>query len=123
MSLSFRCRGPTGQSTLTGIEASTSVSDFCTLVASKTGVPPEQQEMLAGFPPKPLELPADRASVPVSSLPLVSGDTIVVRELPGPPPPAPAVAPAMAAASSESPSNGPYKQQQQQQQLYDRATR
>eukprot|EP00967_Tisochrysis_lutea_P000472 scaffold576_cov39-Tisochrysis_lutea.AAC.3 len=44
------------------------------------------------------QLPADRASVPVSSLPLVSGDTIVVRELPGPPPPAPAVAPAMVTA-------------------------
>eukprot|EP00983_Pelagomonas_calceolata_P007375 240563-Pelagomonas_calceolata.AAC.1 len=44
-----------------------------------------------------MQLPADRASVPVSSLPLVSGDTIVVRELPGPPPPAPAVAPAMIA--------------------------
>ncbi|KAF5837731.1 hypothetical protein DUNSADRAFT_3986 [Dunaliella salina] len=118
MSLSLRCRGPTRQSTLTGIEASTSVSDFCVLVATKTGVPPEQQEILAGFPPKPLELPQDRASVPVSSLPLASGDTIVVRELPGPPPqpPVPAVVPPMAAVPPDFPSNGPHHQQQQQQQ-------
>jgi len=39
-----------------GIDGGMSVLDFCALLSTKTGVAPEQQELLAGFPPKLLQV-------------------------------------------------------------------
>lgn len=56
MSLTLRCRGPSGQATISGASTDMSVSEFQNIVAEKTGVAPHRQEILAGFPPKVLEV-------------------------------------------------------------------
>ena len=56
------------------------ISEFQALLAEKTGVPANQQELLAGFPPSIVQLPADAAASYLSSLPLSNGDSIVVRK-------------------------------------------
>ncbi|KAK9802938.1 hypothetical protein WJX72_000560 [[Myrmecia] bisecta] len=81
--MNLRCRGPSGQYTLAGLEGSLSVRAFQQMLAEKTGVPAAAQEILAGFPPKPLQLPADSAGATLADLPLQNGDTVVVRQAAG----------------------------------------
>jgi hypothetical protein len=53
----LRCRGPAGQATLAGVGAATSVAELLSLLEQKTGAP--AQEVLSGFPPKPLQVRVD----------------------------------------------------------------
>lgn len=87
--LSFRVRGPSGQATLSDVDPSSSVAAFMEQLGQKTGLPPTRQEVLAGFPPKLVDLPADRSGS-LSQLGLQRGDLLTVRELPGAPPAPPA---------------------------------
>ena len=56
MAWSLRARGPSGQATLGGLDAGTSVADLQKMLEHQLGVPASRQELLAGFPPKPLEV-------------------------------------------------------------------
>ncbi|BDA47793.1 probable ubiquitin thioesterase OTU1 at C-terminar half [Coccomyxa sp. Obi] len=76
--MNIRCRGPSGQSTLSGLDGGLSLSDFQEMLAEKTGVPASHQELLGGFPPAPISLPAG-GSCTLGDLPIANGDTIVVR--------------------------------------------
>lgn len=68
-----------------GLDGSLSVAEFQQLLAEKTGVPAPEQELLAGFPPAAIKLPADTSASTLSSLPVANGDTIVVRRREGVP--------------------------------------
>lgn len=78
--MDLRLRGPKGQSTLRGVDASVELRGFLDEVAGSTGVSRACLQLLAGFPPKPLELPEDLCS-PLSSLGLRSGETLIAREV------------------------------------------
>ena len=96
-SWSLRCRGPSGQAVLTGLDgATTTVDALRRMLHEKLGVAPERQEVLAGFPPRPLALPNGGAAI--ASVGIANGDALTVRELAGAPAAAPAPAPAAAAA-------------------------
>ncbi len=61
-----------------GLDGGLSIAAFQELLAEKTGVAPPQQEILTGFPPAPIQLPAE-GSGSLGDLPISNGDTIVVR--------------------------------------------
>lgn len=54
--MNLRCRGPDGQATLTGLDPAMKIADFQELLANRLGVPVNVQELLAGFPPKPVQV-------------------------------------------------------------------
>jgi ubiquitin thioesterase OTU1 len=58
------------------------LADFLALVAEKTGVPVSSLEILAGFPPKPLDIQNSSAAT-VGALGIQSGDNLTVRQLAG----------------------------------------
>mmetsp|Transcript_4602 Transcript_4602/g.12813 ORF Transcript_4602/g.12813 Transcript_4602/m.12813 type:complete len:411 (-) Transcript_4602:78-1310(-) len=125
--MNIRCRGPAGSSTLTGLESTTTVLELQRLLAEKTGVPVETQEILSGgFPPAVIKLPEDPASATLSSIGLQGGDSITVRAAavptPAPTPeaaapqplasaPSAADVPASLAAPSPGAGNGGFSQQ------------
>jgi hypothetical protein len=82
-----------------GLETTLSVSEFQHILAEKTGVAPEEQELLGGFPPVPIQLPGDPSSSKLSDLPVANGDTIVVRKREG--------GPSAASSTREAPSVQP----------------
>ncbi|GBF96418.1 ubiquitin thioesterase [Raphidocelis subcapitata] len=100
MAWQLRCRGPAGQATLSGLGGDTTVAALQALLADKTGVPAERQEVLSGFPPKPLPLSDGDATI--SSIGIANGDTLTVRQsaaaAAASPPPPPVAAPAPAPA-------------------------
>ncbi|DBB01393.1 TPA: hypothetical protein ACH3X1_000060 [Trebouxia sp. C0004] len=53
--MNLRCRGPDGQTTLSGLDPEMTVAAFQELLASRLGVPLAYQELLAGFPPKSVQ--------------------------------------------------------------------
>ncbi|CAK0879071.1 unnamed protein product [Prorocentrum cordatum] len=77
--MDLRLRGPKGQSTLRGVDASVQLRGFLD-ERPRPGVSAACLQLLAGFPPRPLELPGDLAA-PLSSLGLRSGDTLIAREV------------------------------------------
>lgn len=79
--MNLRCRGPDGQTTLSGLDPEMTVAAFQELLASRLGVPIAHQELLAGFPPKPVQMPAEASAVALSSLNLANGNTVVLRRL------------------------------------------
>ncbi|DBB01392.1 hypothetical protein WJX77_010639 [Trebouxia sp. C0004] len=99
--MNLRCRGPDGQTTLSGLDPEMTVAAFQELLASRLGVPLAYQELLAGFPPKSVQMPAEASSVALSSLMLANGDTLVVRRLPS------SAAATHSAASTTAPSSAP----------------
>jgi ubiquitin thioesterase OTU1 len=60
--------------------ADTTVQRLLEILEEKTAVPAPRLELLAGFPPRPLQLPSDHATATVAGLGLQNGDTITVRE-------------------------------------------
>ena len=52
--------------------------DFLELLGKETGLEASELEILAGFPPAPIQLPSDPGST-LSSLPIANGDTLLVR--------------------------------------------
>ncbi|DBA66211.1 TPA: hypothetical protein ACH3X2_002587 [Trebouxia sp. C0005] len=102
--MNLRCRGPDGQTTLSGLDPEMTVAAFQELLASRLGVPIAYQELLAGFPPKSVQMPAEASAVALSSLKLANGDTVVLRRLTSlaaaTPSPAPSTAPDSAPTAS-----------------------
>jgi ubiquitin thioesterase OTU1 len=87
-----RLRAPGGQHTAE-LATDCTLGDLKAVVAEKTGIPPESQELLAGFPPK-LLAPAEGDAATCASCGVSNGESITVRELPG-------VVAAAAAAAAE----------------------
>lgn len=79
----LRVRGPEGQGTLK-IDEDCTIDTFRQLLAEKTGVPPAQQELRGGFPPKRLDFPLDGGAAAVTALGLRAGDSLTVTQLPLP---------------------------------------
>ena len=65
-----------------GLEADTPIDAFLVLLAEKTGVAVGSQEILAGFPPKPLDL-RSAAATSVGALGIQAGDSLTVRQIAG----------------------------------------
>eukprot|EP00931_Biecheleriopsis_adriatica_P104863 TRINITY_DN79480_c0_g1_i1.p1 TRINITY_DN79480_c0_g1~~TRINITY_DN79480_c0_g1_i1.p1 ORF type:complete len:288 (+),score=54.22 TRINITY_DN79480_c0_g1_i1:52-915(+) len=78
--MDLRLRGPNSQATLRGIPTDKSIGAFLDDVSAALSVPKACVQLLGGFPPKPLDLPAD-LSLAVSTLGLRSGDSLIVREV------------------------------------------
>ncbi len=53
--------------------------DFLELLGKETGLNPEELEILAGFPPAPIQLPSNPDS-PLSSLAIANGDSLLIRK-------------------------------------------
>ena len=53
--------------------------DFLELLGKETGLNPEELEILAGFPPTPIQLPSNPDS-PLSSLAIANGDSVLIRK-------------------------------------------
>ncbi|GFH16327.1 ubiquitin thioesterase OTU1, partial [Haematococcus lacustris] len=73
------------------------VQAFLALISEKTGIAASEQEVMAGYPPRQLQLPTDVSGAALSSLPLANGDTITLR--------AKATAPATAAELGTAPAS------------------
>ncbi|KAL0050495.1 hypothetical protein WJX82_000792 [Trebouxia sp. C0006] len=101
--MNLRCRGPDGQTTLSGLDPEMTVAAFQELLASRLGVPIAYQELLAGFPPKSVQMPAEASAVALSSLNLANGDTVVLRRLAS----SSAAAATQSAAPTTTPSSAP----------------
>lgn len=80
---------------IAGLDPEAPVSAMLEQIAQHSGIAPERQELLSGFPPKPLDL--SDPSIPLSSSAVTNGDTMTVRES------AAAVAAAAAAAAAAAP--------------------
>jgi hypothetical protein len=108
----LRVRGPSGQTTLSGkawtvaahrifdlvqmkhiftsrplafagVEPETTLAEFLSLIESKTGVAVGAQEILSGFPPRPVPLPDNDAASTIASLGIKAGDSLTVRQCAG----------------------------------------
>ena len=55
------------------------LQDFLELLGKETGLAAGELEILAGFPPAPIALPSSADST-LSSLPIVNGDTLLIRK-------------------------------------------
>jgi ubiquitin thioesterase OTU1 len=77
--VTLRCRGPAGQCTLT--LARGTVGELVSQAAERVGVPPGRLTLLAGFPPRPLELGAPEAHV--HTVGLRCGDSVQAVEASG----------------------------------------
>lgn len=77
MSWQVRCRGPAGQTILSGVDQSTTLAELQRLVEGATGVPIRKQEILLGFPPRPVDV--SDSSALISSVGISNGDSITVR--------------------------------------------
>ena len=53
--------------------------DFLELLGKETGLNPEELEILAGFPPAPIQLPSSQDSL-LSSLAIANGDSLLIRK-------------------------------------------
>ncbi|KAF8057140.1 OTU2 [Scenedesmus sp. PABB004] len=74
MAWSLRVRGGSGQATLGGLDGATPLLELQQLVAERLGVPVDRQELLGGFPPRPIA--ADDAAAPLASLGIAAGDSL-----------------------------------------------
>ena len=73
-----RLRAPDGQHTVELADGAT-VGDLKAAVHEKTAIEPSRQELLCGFPPKPLA-PADGDAASCSSVGIANGESVTVRE-------------------------------------------
>ena len=72
-----RLRAPDGQHTVELADGAT-VGDLKAAVHEKTAIEPSRQELLCGFPPKPLA-PADWDAASCSSVGIANGESVTVR--------------------------------------------
>ncbi|KAL7420765.1 ubiquitin-specific protease otu1 [Cryptotrichosporon argae] len=75
----IRLRHPRGVATLE-VELDATVDDLRALVFSATSIPPDNQELKYGYPPR--LLPVTSASAVLSSIPIARGEQIVVSAVP-----------------------------------------
>lgn len=78
MSLAIRVRHPAGASTLR-FGASDTVADLMEAVAQAAGIPPQEQAFRVGFPPKPLEVVREEATL--AEWGLSNGEALAVERL------------------------------------------
>jgi len=76
--LTLRCKSKNGQHLMKGLTTQSTVADLQRLVAELTNIPKESQKILIGFPPHPIKF--DGEAAPLNSLPICSGDTLVIEE-------------------------------------------
>lgn len=76
--LILRCKTKDGQYTLDTLTGDNTVEDLKGHLFSITGTDPIAIKVLAGFPPKPLDLSNDNKKL--EGLPLYSGETLIVEE-------------------------------------------
>jgi hypothetical protein len=85
-----RIRAPDGQHTAE-VGADATLGELKDVVAEKTGIPSQSQELLTGFPPKLLKQAGGEEDT-CASVGISNGESITVREVPGAPPAAAAEA-------------------------------
>ncbi|WVQ85009.1 hypothetical protein IAT38_007173 [Cryptococcus sp. DSM 104549] len=78
MILYVRLRGPQGVSTLNFDPAVTTLDDLKVLIFSSTEIPPSEQEIKYGYPPKALP----EGATTLSSVPITKGEQIIVAAVP-----------------------------------------
>ncbi|EZA54790.1 hypothetical protein DMN91_006677 [Ooceraea biroi] len=76
--LVLRVKTKSGQKVVSGLAAHDKVSQLKTKLAELTGVPVAALHVLAGFPPKPVDL--DAADTTIEHTGIISGDTLIVEE-------------------------------------------
>ncbi|XP_012532590.1 ubiquitin thioesterase OTU1 [Monomorium pharaonis] len=74
----LRVKTKSGQKVVYGLAAHDKVSQLKAKLAEITGVPAAALQILAGFPPKPVDL--DAADVTIERAGIISGDTLIVEE-------------------------------------------
>jgi len=73
----LRVKTKSGQKVVSGLTAHDKVSQLKTKLAELTGIPVTALHVLAGFPPKPVNL--DTADT-IEHTGIISGDTLIVEE-------------------------------------------
>lgn len=76
----IRVKTKSGQKVVNGLVPEDKVSDLKAKLSEITGIPVYALHVLGGFPPKPINLNDDTATIVNSSI--VSGDTLIVEERP-----------------------------------------
>lgn len=76
--LVLRVKTKSGQKVVSGLAVHDKVSQLKTKLAELTGVPVAALHVLAGFPPKPIDL--DGADTTIERAGIISGDTLIVEE-------------------------------------------
>lgn len=74
----LRVKTKSGQKVVNGLAAHDKVSQLKAKLAELTGVPVATLHVLAGFPPKPVDLDATDATI--ERIGIVSGDTLIIEE-------------------------------------------
>jgi len=83
--IAVRVRHPRGVTTVELEPSSQTVDDLKVLIFSATEIPPSEQEIKYGYPPKPLP----HTDGPLSSIPITKGEQIIVTSVPASAQPAP----------------------------------
>ncbi|WWD18666.1 hypothetical protein CI109_103119 [Kwoniella shandongensis] len=83
MSITISPSSPRGVSTLDFDPTVTTVDDLKVLIFSSTEIPPSEQELKFGYPPKLLP----ETSSTLSTIPITKGEQIIVTAVPAPPAP------------------------------------
>ncbi|AFR98666.2 ubiquitin thioesterase OTU1 [Cryptococcus neoformans C23] len=78
MTVKIRLRAPQGVSTLDLDPETTTIDDLKVLIFSNTEIPPDEQDIKYGYPPKPLP----SAAGPLSSIPIGRGEQLIVSSVP-----------------------------------------
>jgi len=78
-SLVLRCQFGGGQrKVLNGLTSASTLSELLEVISTTTGVPPNKQRVMSGFPPKELDL--SNSSKALQEMTIRSGDTLIVEE-------------------------------------------
>lgn len=74
----LRVKTKSGQKIVNGLTPHDKVSQLKAKLAELTGIPVAALHVLAGFPPKPVDL--DAADTTIERIGIISGDTLIVEE-------------------------------------------
>eukprot|EP00210_Caulerpa_lentillifera_P003357 g3203.t1 len=77
--ISIRCRFPSGNVTLRGIDPSMSIHEFQTLLEQTTGISSDMQVLRVNYPPREVQLPENRSEVEIATL-VLNEETVIVEE-------------------------------------------
>ena len=78
--LPLRCKTKDGQQMVENMTTATTVADFRAVLSSLSDIRSSRLRVLTGFPPRPLDLTQETASL--GSLGLRPRDTLIIEELP-----------------------------------------
>lgn len=74
----LRVKTKSGQKIVNGLAPHNKVSQLKAKLAELTGIPIAALHVLAGFPPRPVDL--DTADATIERIGIISGDTLIVEE-------------------------------------------